>query len=846
MTAADSSSEKVSISEFAQKIGRKEEEVKSALLTLKLYKRLSPVTRLDADKRLKVSEYLKKQEKPAAAKPAVKSAPRKVGGTQVTERLSRRKRPVRPLPVLPAADAKADAAVEEKSAPPAAAKKAEAPAAKKKAAAVKDEEAGASLSRTEALYQRQIEKQEEKKEEQIRRQEKEEKKPKTKLDKAKGAPAPASAPAPAPKAGEAKKSGKAGKGKQAKETIRINAGAIDAHRRKRKQTINRTVARKQVAEKQHVFQKPTKPIVREVEIPEVVSVSRLAADMSLKSGVIIRKLMDHGMNVTVNELLDRETAWIIVEELGHRPVEAATNDLEESVLQQGVVDAPLLPRPPVVTVMGHVDHGKTSLLDYIRKTRVAPGEAGGITQNIGAYQVECGIGSVTFIDTPGHALFTQMRARGAEVTDIVVLVVAADDGVKPQTIEAINHAKAAKVPIVVAANKIDKPEADLEKVKRELASQDVLPEDWGGDAIVVPVSAETGAGVDQLLDALATQADILELKAPQEGPAAGVVVEAKVDKGRGIVATVIVSRGTLKRGDSFLCGAESGRIRAMWNAGAPQLEQATPSMPVEIQSLSGVPDSGAELLVVDDERKAREVAASRQDSNRAKGIWRTKTDLAGGDKALLGEKEEVEWKELKIVVKADVEGSREALVAALAAVKGKKAGVKVVHSAVGNVTESDIYLAQTSGDVIVAFNVRPNGKARALAGSRGVKILTGNVIYELMEKVRLSVLDLLDPIVEEKLIGNAEVLRVFNISKTGNIAGCRVTDGVVRANSPVRLVRDGVPVYQGRVSSLHHFKDAAGEIRSGMECGIGIEKFNDIKVGDVIEAIEQNEIPPEM
>lgn len=635
------------------------------------------------------------------------------------------------------------------------------------------------------------------------------------------------------------------------ETIRLDKSAVDKHRKKRTQNISRSAAREITAESQHTFKKPTAPVVREVKIPDAISITKLASETALKSGVIIRKLMDHGMSVTANEVLDKETAWILVEELGHKPVEAPDdNTTERELLKRDVTGEDIQPRAPVVTVMGHVDHGKTSLLDHIRKTRVAPGEAGGITQHIGAYRVETKVGAVTFLDTPGHALFSQMRARGAKVTDIVLLVVAADDGVKPQTIEAINHAKAAKVPIIVAANKIDKPEADMERVKRELSQHEVLPEDWGGDAIVVPVSAATGEGVDKLLEALAMQSELLELTAPLDVPAVGVVIEARVDKGRGIVATLVMTRGVLKTGNAFLCGTESGRVRTMWNLSHPKLDAALPSIPVEMQGLSGIPEAGAELLVVEDERTAREVAAMRQDKLRLSKMTSRRLPAASANDqaaALLdAASDEREWKELHVIVKADVEGSREAMVAALTEIKGKHAGVKVIHSAVGTVTESDIYLAQAGGGLIMSFNVRPDSRARKLAESRGVKIIAGSVVYELVEKAHEAVLGLLAPIVEESVIGTATVLRVFNISKVGNIAGCRVEEGIIRSKSPLRLLRDGVTVHEGTMSSLHHFKDEASEIRAGSECGIGISKYNDIKAGDVIEALERTESAPEL
>ena len=696
-----------------------------------------------------------------------------------------------------------------------------APAAAKKAAAAKTP----AMSSMEQLLEKQIAHKEEqdKKEKQLRdaAEKKQQKKSEAKPDSKKGG----------------------------RSTLSLDKKAIEKRRKKRQKNISRTEAREKTSENQHVFQKPTAPVIRMVKIPEAISVAKLAGEMALKSGIIIRKLMDHGMTVTANELLDRETAWIIVEELGHQPIDAPTDDSEEELLKRNVDGTDIQPRAPVVTVMGHVDHGKTSLLDYIRKTRVASGEAGGITQHIGAYRVDTATGPVTFLDTPGHALFSQMRARGAKVTDLVVLVVAADDGVKPQTVEAINHAKTANVPIIVAANKIDKPETDIEKVKRELANCDVLPEDWGGDTMVIPVSAETGKGVEQLLESLAMQTELLELKAPRDVQASGVVIEARVDKGRGIVATLIVTRGIIRRGDAFLCGTESGRVRMMWDAATPRLEAAYPSMPLEMQGLSNIPEAGTELMIIEDERTAREVASIRQDKSRVQRLMSHQRPLLSANDNLLlaAPQEKEEWKELNVVVKADVEGAREALVAALSAISGKKAGVKVIHSAVGTVTESDIYLAQTGNGIIVGFNVRPDSRVRKLAESRGIKIISDNVVYELVEKTHQTILGLLDPITEEIILGNATVQQVFNISKIGNIAGCRVEEGFMRAKSPVRLLRDGSVVYEGIMSSLFHFKDQVSEVRAGSECGIGISRYNDIKIGDVIESLERKEsAPPEL
>ena len=651
-------------------------------------------------------------------------------------------------------------------------------------------------------------------------------------------------------------------------TIRLDEETLLHHRRKREQK-NKIVAPSAAvaaAPNAHQFKKPVAPIVREVKIGETVAVSKLAAEMSLKTGVVMRKLMEHGMTVTANDLLDRETAWIIVEELGHKAVDAPVTDLEQEVLAACLAeDAERLARAPVVTVMGHVDHGKTSLLDYIRKSRVVSGEAGGITQHIGAYRVESAIGAVTFIDTPGHALFTQMRARGAKVTDIVVLVVAADDGVKEQTVEAINHAKAAEVPVVVAVNKMDKPEADLEAVKRDLSQHGIVPDEWGGDNIFAPVSAHSGEGVDAMLDALATQAEIMELRAPRATPGRGVVIETRIDKGRGVIATVVVTHGTIRKGDVFLCGSESGRVRTMRSVSAADVRAAAPSEAVEVQGLSGVPEAGADFVVVEDDRKAREIADMRRARSRDKGLAHSMILMGGGEAAagdgdadgggeamsdearaamLLDQPRETV--DLNLVVKADVDGSREALAAAVGEIAGAKAKVKVVHSAVGAVTESDVYLAQTGKGQIVAFNVRANAKARSLAEQRGVKIIYGNIIYDLVEKVRDALLNLLPPVVEEKVIGMVDVREIYNIDKVGVVAGCAVTDGKILANSQVRLVRDGVAVYDGKVGSLYHFKNAVAEATAGSECGLSIAKYNDIKVGDVIEAIERTELPPEM
>ncbi|MGU9951488.1 MAG: translation initiation factor IF-2 [Gammaproteobacteria bacterium WSBS_2016_MAG_OTU1] len=635
----------------------------------------------------------------------------------------------------------------------------------------------------------------------------------------------------------ATESKKIGRGK----TITLDDKTI-ADRKKRRQ--QRTPSTKKMPANQHGFKAPAGFVGRDLPLPETISVSTLANEMAVKTGIVIRKLMDYGMeDASPNLVLKREEAWVVVEEFGHKPVlmEDEKEDLEKSVLLAEDVNVVQEPRSPVVTIMGHVDHGKTSLLDYIRKTRVAMGEAGGITQHIGAYQVIRPSGNITFLDTPGHALFSQMRARGAQVTDIIVLVVAGDDGIKPQTQEAIAHAQAAKVPLVVAVNKIDKPGIDLERINTELSQHNVLPEAWGGDAMVVPLSAHTGEGIDKLLDAIHTQSELLELKAAWDVPARATVVDACIDKGRGVVATVIIRQGVLRRNDYAVCGTESGRVRAMWDSAGKMQQEALPSMPVEIQGLSGMPEVGEDLLVVQDERKAREVANMRQDRHRIKTI---NARVATRSVSSILSNEIDEKKELNVIVKADMGGSREALTAALTATSGKKGAIKVIHSAVGGVSESDINLARASNAIIIAYNVRPDSKSRKLAQSYNIKIMAGNVIYEIIESAKKAVLDLLDAEREERIIGMAEVIKVFSISKVGNIAGCRVSEGIIRADVRARLVRDGAIVYEGDIHSLRHFKEESEEVRNGEECGISIRRFNAIKVGDVIEAVQIIETPP--
>ena len=616
-----------------------------------------------------------------------------------------------------------------------------------------------------------------------------------------------------------------------RDVIKIDDQVVQKRKKRRQQRASAASAQERILQNQHAFQRPVSQVVREVPIPPAISVYRLADRMALKNSVVIRKLMEHGITATANEALDKETAWIVVEELGHRPIPEQENDTEWEFLRKDD-SAEELPRPPIVTVMGHVDHGKTSLLDYLRKTQVAAGEAGGITQHIGAYQVETPNGKATFIDTPGHALFSQMRARGANLTDIVVLVVAADEGVKPQTIESINHAQAAGAAIIVAVNKIDKPAVDMDRIKKELSENGLLPEDWGGDAMIVPLSAKTGEGIDKLLEAIGTLAEILEIKAPKNISSRGVVLEARVDKGCGVVVSLIVTCGVLSRGNIFLCGSESGRVRAMFDSAGNAINEAPPATPVEIQGLSGLPKVGAEIIVVNDERKARNISQMRQSTQRLSRLAVRTPSLAV---ALL--EEETEKKEVNLIVKADVGGSREVLETSVA-ISGKNIGVKIIHSAVGGVTESDIHLAHASHATVIAFNVRPDAKARKLAEARGVKIIFGKVIYELVESVREILLAALPPVTEERVIGTAEVRKVYGISKVGNIAGCFVSEGDVLSESRARLLRDGAVVYEGAISSLRHFKESVKAVRVGEECGIGIRRFNDIKVGDVIEALE--------
>jgi translation initiation factor IF-2 len=588
------------------------------------------------------------------------------------------------------------------------------------------------------------------------------------------------------------------------------------------------------------FAQPTEPMVREIAVPETITVGELAHRMSVKAAEVIKALMKLGTMATINQVLDQETAMILVEEMGHKAKAAKLDDPEAYLTESDEhAAAEVRPRPPVVTVMGHVDHGKTSLLDFIRRTKVAAGEAGGITQHIGAYHVETPRGVITFLDTPGHEAFTAMRARGAKATDIVVLVVAADDGVMPQTVEAINHAKAANVPLVVAMNKIDKHEANPEKVKQELLTHGVVPEEYGGDSPVVPVSAKTGEGVDSLLEQVLLQAEVLELKAPNDAPAKGVVIEARLDKGRGPVATLLVQSGTLHRGDIVLTGAVYGRVRAMLDENGKPVQNAGPSIPVEIQGLSEVPSAGEEAMVIADERKAREIALFRQGKFRDVKLARQQAAKLENMFEQMGEGEK---KVLTLVIKADVQGSQEALVHALTRLATDEVKVTVVHAGVGGITESDVNLAMASRAVIIGFNARADATARKLIESAGIQVRYYNIIYDAVEEIKAALSGMLAPERKESVLGLVEVRQVFRISKIGTVAGCYVQEGLVKRNAQVRVLRDNVVIHTGEIESLKRFKDDVREVKAGFECGISLKNFSDIKEKDQFEVFEVLEV----
>ena len=602
----------------------------------------------------------------------------------------------------------------------------------------------------------------------------------------------------------------------------------------------RKAAKPQLQDK-HGFQRPTAPIVRAVEIPEAISVADVAGRMSVKSGDVIKVLFKQGMPVTINQVLDADTATIVVEEMGHRAVRAEVRDIEDAMMRQVAQQAEQLERkarPPVVTIMGHVDHGKTSLLDYIRRTHVAAGEAGGITQHIGAYHLQTERGLLSFLDTPGHAAFSAMRARGAKVTDIIVLVVAADDGVMPQTIESIQHARAAGVPLVVAVNKIDKPEANPERVLQELTQQEVVPEEWGGETMVVKVSAKSGEGIDNLLETLMLQAEVLELTAPEAGPACGVIVESRLDKGRGPVATVLVQAGTLRRGDLIVSGAEFGRVRAMFDEQGRSVESAGPSIPVQVLGLSGTPNAGDDLVAIADEKRAREVAELRRERGRQSKLEEQRA--ASLDK-LFFQFKEGEAQTVNIIIKADMQGSMEALRDSLLKLSTDEVKVAIVASGVGGLTESDANLAVTSNAILLGFNVRADAAAHRIVEEKGLDLRYYSVIYELIDDVKKALSGLLSPEVTEEIIGLAEVRDVFRSSKFGTIAGCMVVEGLIKRNNPIRVLRDNVVIYEGGLESLRRFKEDVPEVKAGTECGVGVKNYNNVQAGDQIEVFERTE-----
>ncbi len=606
------------------------------------------------------------------------------------------------------------------------------------------------------------------------------------------------------------------------------------HRRRRGK------ARKPQQVQIQAFTKPTAPMVREVAIPETITVADLAQKMSVKGAEVIKVMMKMGAMATINQVIDQETAVLVVEEMGHKVKLVSSFALEESLSKDTEVQGEKTPRAPVVTIMGHVDHGKTSLLDYIRRTKVTALEAGGITQHIGAYHVETPKGVITFLDTPGHAAFTAMRARGAKLTDIVVLVVAADDGVMPQTVEAINHAKAANVPMIVAVNKMDKPEADPDRVKNELAKHGLIPEEWGGETIFVPISAKAGQNIDKLLDSILVQAEVLELTAVINCPAHGVVIESRLDKGRGAVASLLIQQGTLRKGDLILAGFEYGRVRALCDENGKQVESAGPSIPVEVLGLSSTPNAGDEFMVMTDERRAREVAMFRQGKFRE--VKLAKQNAAKLENILQRMGDEKNELALNIVLKADVQGSAEALSQALAELSTPEVKVKIVSSGVGGINESDVNLALASSAIMIGFNVRANTEARKLIETESVDLHYHSIIYDVINEVKRAISGFMAPEIQEKIIGLAEVRDVFRSSKIGAIAGCMVLEGVVRRNNPIRVLRDNIVVFEGSLESLRRFKDDVSEVRAGTECGIGVKSYNDIKTGDQIEVFEKVEV----
>jgi translation initiation factor IF-2 len=615
----------------------------------------------------------------------------------------------------------------------------------------------------------------------------------------------------------------------------LHVASKGSGRRRNKKPKRQSVVH-QTGNQPHGFEKPTAPVVKDIDVPESISVADLAQRMSVKSSEVIKAMMGLGTMATINQIIDQDTAAIVVEEMGHNPKLKKENALEEEMIQATQQDGEQITRAPVVTIMGHVDHGKTSLLDYIRRSKVAAGEAGGITQHIGAYRVTTDNGEITFLDTPGHEAFTAMRARGAKVTDIVIIVVAADDGVMPQTEEAVKHAKASGVPVIIAVNKIDKENADPDRVKQELSKFEVIPEDWGGDTQFINVSAHTGEGVDTLLESILLQAEILELKAVANGAASGAVIEARLDKGRGPVASILVQGGTLNKGDVVLSGHEFGRVRAMIDDTGKEVTSAGPSTPVEILGLSGTPNAGDEMIVVPDEKKAREIALFRQGKYReTKMAQQQATKLEN----VMNQMKDGVIASLTLLIKTDVHGSSEALIDALTRLSTDEVKVSIVSSGVGGITESDINLAMASKAVVIGFNVRADASARKLIDAEGIDLRYYSIIYDVIDDVKAALSGMLSPDVREQITGVAEVREVFRSPKFGDIAGCMVVSGRVNRNNPIRVLRDNVVVYEGELESLRRFKDDVNEVKSGTDCGIGVKNYTDVQPGDQIEVFER-------
>ncbi|SMN14713.1 Translation initiation factor 2 [uncultured Candidatus Thioglobus sp.] len=618
----------------------------------------------------------------------------------------------------------------------------------------------------------------------------------------------------------------------------LHVARHNPNRRLKKKDRTRLSQKVQDEQAQHGFQKPVEKVIYDVAVPDNIKVGDLAQKMATKAGEVLKVLMGMGVMVTLNDVIDQDTALLVVEEMGHKGVVSAEETIEDTMIEKAKPTGNESPRPPVVTIMGHVDHGKTSLLDYIRKAKVADGEAGGITQHIGSYQVDTANGKITFIDTPGHAAFSKMRSRGANVTDIIILVVAADDGVMPQTIESIKHSKKAGVPVIVAINKIDKEGADLDKIKQVLSTHDVISEDWGGDVMMIPVSAHTGEGIDALLEAISLTAEVLEFSAVIKAPANGTVLEARLEKGRGKVTTILVQSGTLKKGDIMIAGLEYGKVKQIVDNQGNVLKEAGPSMPVEVLGLSGVPNSGDEVLVVESERKAREVADFRKAKEREAELQKQQ---ASKMQDFLQKMEEGDVSTVNVLLKSDVRGSAQALVEALEELSTDEVRVKVVSSGVGGINNTDINLAATSGALVLGFNVRADAVARRTADNEGVRIEYYSIIYNLIDDVKAIMSGLLSPALSENIIGIANVKDVFRSQKLGDIAGCMVEEGVVRKDSPIRVLRDSVVIFEGELESLRRFKDDVKEVKSGTECGIGVANYNDVQPGDQIEVFERIE-----